>query len=145
MNAARDSWTAYAEAEGLLADRSGPAVLARRGNKYHAEPLFVDGRRFDSRREGARYLELRLMEKAGLIADLELQPEFPLLVMELWRSQIPIQITKVGRYRADFRYVDLRSGEIIVEDTKAEPTKTEAFRLRKKLAEAIHGIFIREV
>lgn len=147
MNANRDSWTAYAERLGLVGPDVAPAELARPlpGNKYHAEPVHIDGVRFASRKEAARYLELRLLEKAGLIDQLECQPVFPLHVMELWRSQAPIQITTCGRFTADFRYRDLATGEIVVEDTKSDPTKTEAYRLRKRLAECIHGIYVREV
>lgn len=65
----------------------------------------------------------------------------------LWRSGL-IQITTVGIFKADFRYrvvKGLNLGEIKVEDVKSGPTKTEAYALRKKLAEAIHGITIDEL
>jgi len=136
------SWTAYAEAEGLIID----APL--RESKYHAIPVHVDGVRFASKKEAARYLELRLLEKAGLIADLECQPVFPLHVMEIWRSGAPIVVTTVGRFTADFRYTDLgvyAVGEIVVEDVKSEVTKTTDYKLRKAIAEHIHGIYVREV
>ena len=98
-------------------------------------------------KEAARFLELRLLEKTGAIADLERQPVFPLYVMEVWRSQVPIRITTVGKFTADFRYTNLTIGaigEIVVEDTKSDPTKTEAYRLRKRLAEVIHGMTVTE-
>jgi hypothetical protein len=138
----RDAWTTYATREGLIREDPAPGPLA---NKYHALPVHVDGIRLASKKEAARYLELRLREKAGLIAELELHPVFPLHILELWRSGLPVTITTVGKYTADFRYCDLQTGEIVVEDTKAEATRTEAYRLRKKLAEAIHGITITEV
>ena len=47
-------------------------------NKYKAKPLTVDGIRFASQREGSRYRELKLLEKAGQITGLELQPVFEL-------------------------------------------------------------------
>ena len=152
MNSDRDAWTTYAETHGLI--RSAEIVPPREivpvgtncpgRNKYHAQPVTVDGVRFASKKEAARYLELRLMEKTGLIADLERQPVFPLYVMEVWRSQVPIRITTVGRFTADFRYTDLSTGEIVVEDTKSDPTKTTAYRLRKRLAECIHGMTVTE-
>jgi len=147
MNTDRDSWTAYAAREGLIRADLVPAELARPApaNKYHAEPVHVDGVRFASKREAARYLELKLMSKAGLIAELECQPVFPLHVMELYRSQLPIRIATVGKFTGDFRYVDLQTGEIVVEDVKSSVTKTEAYRLRKRIAECIHGIHIREL
>ncbi len=36
-------------------------------NKYHAQKVEFDGKRFDSRREARRYAELRLLERAGEI------------------------------------------------------------------------------
>jgi len=149
MNADRDAWAAYAERLGLVGPDISPAELERQApaasNKYHAEPIHVDGVRFASRKEAARYLELKLMSKAGEIDELELQPVFPLHVMEIWRSQVPIRIATVGKFTADFRYRDLSTGEIVVEDVKSTVTKTEAYRLRKRIAEAVHGITIREL
>jgi len=137
----RDAWTTYAERQGLLQTDTPPA----RGNKYGARPVHVDGVRCASAKEAARFLELRLMEKHGLISDLEPQPVYPLHIMEIWRSGLPIRITTIGRYTADFRYLSLETGEYVVEDTKSDPTKTEAYRLRKRAAEAIHGITVTEL
>lgn len=147
MNADRDFWKAYAESQGFIKPDRAPAELERQApaNKYHAEPIHVDGVRFASRKEAARYLELKLMSKAGLIDELELQPVFPLHIMELWRSGMPIVIAYCGKFTADFRYRDLQTGEIVVEDVKSSVTKTEAYRLRKRIAEAVHGITIREL
>ena len=144
MNRDRDSWTAYAQSIGAIAPEA-PAELEAPGNKYHAVPIHVDGVRFASQKEAARYLELKLMSKAGAIEALELQPVFPLYIMELYRSQVPIRIATVGKFTADFQYVDCASGEIVVEDVKSTATKTEAYRLRKRIAEAVHGIHIREL
>jgi hypothetical protein len=144
MNADRDTWTAYAAREGLVRNAE-PAERAPAANKYHAVAIHVDGVRFASKREAARYLELALLRKAGAIDELTLQPIFYLSVMELWRSGGPIQITTVGRFTADFQYRDLQTGEIVVEDVKSRVTKTEAYRLRKRIAEAVHGITIREL
>jgi len=143
----REAWTAYAEQHGLIKRDAPPPVSSSppARNKYHAEPIHVDGRRFASKKEAARFLELRLLEKHGAIADLECQPVFPLHVFEVWRSQVPIRITTIGKFTADFQYCDLATGEIVIEDTKSDPTKTEAYRLRKRLAEVIHGIHVREI
>jgi hypothetical protein len=154
VTADRESWTAYAEREGLIREdpagnyphnTTGPI---EGGSKYHAVPVHVDGIRFASKVEAARYLELKLLEKTGLIADLERQPVFPLHIVEIWRSGAPLVIFHAGRYTADFRYTDLgvyALGEIVVEDVKSEATKTTAYRLRKTMAEHIHGIHVREI
>ena len=147
----RESWTAYARDHGLIQaprmalELEAPPVPAPGANKYHARRVTVDGVTFASRREAGRYLELRLREKAGEIEALELQPVFPLYVMEIWRSQAPIVLRDCGVYTADFRYCDLQSGEIIVEDVKSDATKTTDYRLRKTVAEAVHGMTITEI
>ena len=52
-----------------------------RPNKFGAVPTTVDAIRFASKKESRRYLDLKLMEKAGLIRDLECQPKFPIHVV----------------------------------------------------------------
>jgi hypothetical protein len=159
----RDAWTTYAQREGLL--RPDPAPVPPARQKYHAIPVHVDGVRFASKREAARFQELQLMQMAGEIGELERQPVFPLIVLEAYRhgpipselifpplahSEIghgrgPIQMVEVAKYVGDFMYTDLRTGEIIVEDVKSNPTKTPIYRLKKKMVLAIYGIAIREV
>ena len=48
-------------------------------NKYGNTKVTVDGHTFDSKREYNRYCELKLMERAGLIKDLEMQKKFELI------------------------------------------------------------------
>ena len=132
MMADRAAWTKYAGGE-LVAPKS----------KYGAKPMVVDGIRFDSTKEARRYRDLRLLEKAGVIHDLELQPRFPLEVVELFRPHG--RVKNCGYYTADFRYVDTATTAVVVEDVKSGPTKTAAYRLRKRLVEAIHGVKICEV
>jgi hypothetical protein len=96
----------------------------------------VDGITFASAREAARYRDLCLMQAAGEIADLTLQPTWVLVVNGL----------RVGRYSADFAYTDRRTGQLVVEDVKGgEATKTQAYQLRKKLLLACHGLQVTEV
>lgn len=119
-------------------------MLRRDWSKYRAKAEWVDGRRFASQREAIRYKQLRLLERCGDIRDLECQPVFYLHVVKLYKgAPWPIELATVGKYIADFQYLDKRSGEIVVEDAKG--FKTETYRLKKKLVEAIHGITISEV
>lgn len=159
----RDAWTAYAEREGLIRPapassasssrtsgrpgRSGPGASSSptRPNKYGARRVQVDGLWFDSVKESARYQTLKVLRDTGAIDELELQPVFPLHVMEIWRSGLEIRIASVGVFRADFRYRDLRTGEIRIEDVKSPYTRTEAYNLRKRIAEAVHGVTIDEL
>jgi hypothetical protein len=58
---------------------------------------------------------------------------------------VPIVVTCAGTYTADFAYLDLESGEIVIEDVKSDATKTTDYRLRKRIAELVHGVTVREV
>ena len=87
---------------------------------------------------------MQILKRAGLIRNLERQPEFLILVSTLYGTS-PRPLVRVGRYRADFRYVDTDTGQLVIEDAKSPATRTTAYRLRKRLVEAIHGVTIREV
>lgn len=121
---------------------SAPVQRSAR-SKYGAEPCEIEGLRFDSRKEGRRYEELRLLEKVGAIRDLQPSPERPAkLRFELIAANGEI----IGSYTPDFVYVDVRVGRMVVEDTKSPQTrKNTAYRLRKRLLRACHAIEIVEV
>lgn len=109
-------------------------------NKFGAQKTEVDGITFDSKREASRYCELKMMQRAGEISDLELQPVFRLEVPDARVGGFMF----ICRYIADFRY--LKNGEVVVEDAKSPATaKLEVFRLKKKLMRALHGIDVVEV
>lgn len=102
-------------------------------NKFNAVRTEVDGVTFASKREAARYGELKMLQRAGEISRLELQPEFPIIMNG----------KKCAVYKADFCY---RAGKAhVIEDVKAPATKTAVYRLKKKLVEAAYGIEIQEV
>jgi len=138
MSAARDAWTHWHNT------RAGHAPASTR-SKYGAKVVHVNGLRFDSQREAARYAELTLLVASGEICDLEIHPGFSLMVAELHTADPPTVFHCIGKYHADFRYRNVRTGNIIVEDVKSKPTKTEAYALRKKFVEAQHGITIIEI
>lgn len=48
-------------------------------NKYNAKKVEIDGITFDSKKEAARYCDLKLMQRAGEIRDLQLQVEYELI------------------------------------------------------------------
>lgn len=113
----------------LLGAIEGPPVPS----KYRNQRTVVDGIAFASRREALRYSELKILERAGRIENLTLQPKFPCVV----NGQT------VYNYRADFRYYDSWAGVWIVEDAKG--FRTPVYRLVKKLVKACLGIDIQEV
>ncbi len=103
-------------------------------NKLHARITTIDGIKFRSGVEARRYQQLRLLLVNGDIKDLELQPEFPLIITNLKDGTTK----QVGKYHADFRYYDTAKGQIIVEDVKG--MMTEAAALRIKIVQVMYGI-----
>ena len=99
--------------------------------KYNAKKTVVDGITFDSKKEAARYVELKVMEKAGEITHLELQPKFQLQAK--YKNGDGKRVREVS-YIADFQYK--QDGKVIVEDVKG--VKTEVYKLKKKMFEFIY-------
>jgi hypothetical protein len=104
-------------------------------SKYHNRKTVSNGIQFDSQKEATRYQELQLLERAGLIRNLELQSRYNLVVNGY----------NCGFYKADFRYEDVATSTVIVEDVKSSATRTPVYRLKKKLVKALYDIEITEV
>lgn len=106
-------------------------------SKFHNVVTEVDGFKFASKKEARRYGELRLLERAGKLSDLKVQPRFPLSV-----NGHP-----VCAYVGDFQYVQpAGSQRIVVEDVKSEITrKHPVYRIKNKLFKALMGFEITEV
>jgi ribosomal protein L40E len=84
---------------------------------------------FPSEAEARRFAALKLELRCGLISDLELQPEY----------HIVMNGVKITTYRADFRYT--KDGSQVVEDVKgSEKHATSLFKLKRKMVEAEFGI-----
>ena len=98
-------------------------------SKYRSTKIVIDGISFDSKREGNRYLELKLLERGGKIKDLELQHQFELQPSFRKNGKTIRAIT----YVADFTYFDLEKMRIVVEDVKG--FKTDVYMLKRKLFE----------
>jgi hypothetical protein len=109
----------------------------RTRHKYGAKPTTVDGIRFASQKEARRYGELKLLEKAGEISGVALQPHFDLDVVGGSGRY------RIGEYRADFQYTEWRTGKRVVEDVKG--FKTPLYKWKKRHVEAQYGITIREI
>jgi len=122
------------------------AVRYGRGNKYHAKKDYrkANGEtvKFDSRKEARRYDELRLLERAHQISDLQRQVKFVLIPAQ--RDPKGKLIERQCYYVADFTYKD-SSGRLVVEDTKSEATRTPVYVVKRKLMLWVHGIRVREV
>ena len=96
-------------------------------NKYRNKKVIVDGEEFDSKKEGNRYKELRLLERAGEISNLELQPRF--LLQDSFKKNG--RTFRKIEYVADFKYIE--NGKTIVEDVKG--MQTDVFKLKHKIFE----------
>lgn len=107
--------------------------------KYRNKKIIIDGIEFDSKKEGYRYKELRLLERAGLIKDLELQKEYILQD----KFKINNKTVRKISYIADFSYIAVKDNKLHVIDVKG--FKTEVYKLKKKLFEYKYGIEIEEV
>lgn len=106
--------------------------------KYHNKKLQTPDGVFDSIKEYNRWNELKLLQRAGRISDLQRQVRFVL---------IPTQKADNGKvaefpvyYIADFVYTE--NGRQVVEDAKG--AKTKEYVIKRKLMLFLHGIRIRE-
>ena len=93
-------------------------------NKFHARAVHADGYRFASGAEYRRYRELVLLQQAGEISDLQVQPRYEILPRE--------GTERARHYTPDFEY--LEGERRVAEDVKGgDATITEAASLRMSL------------
>ena len=98
-----------------------------RMNKYHNVKTVVNGIKFDSRKEAERYNELKMLERCGVISNLELQKKFEICPKKYANK-------RARYYVADFVYVE--NGQKVIEDTKSFITKKNAvYSLKKALVQ----------
>jgi hypothetical protein len=108
---------------------------AKKKNKFNAQAVDIEGKKFDSRKEAKRYTDLRRLLKAGVIGQLAHHVEF----------ELNVGGTHSLIYEADFTYIIAKTGEKVVEDVKSEPTRqTAIYKKKKKLMKRLHGIQILE-
>ena len=118
-------------------------------SKYHSQETSVGGKTFDSIKEGTRYAELVLAQRAGEISELRCQVPFELVPTQRAPGKIGPRggikkgkvIEKECAYIADFTYRE--NGKLIVEDTKG--FRTPEYVIKRKLMLKIYGIRIKEV
>ena len=131
--------------------------------KLNNQSVVIDGIEFDSIKEGNRYCELKLLQRAGAISDLELQKRYELIPAQ-YETVETGEYYKVGAkkgqpktkkvcieqsvcYIADFVYQE--KGQTVVEDVKGFRDPSSAtyakFVLKRKMMLWLHGIRIREI
>lgn len=132
-------------------------AAAAKGNKMGNIPTTVNGIRFASAKEAARYQELMMLLKAGKIRNLRLQVDFP--ITGGWTDAETGERIRPQVYKADFVYEELADNSgpsyktdynrsdpvtwrLVVEDVKGYRTRT--YINKKKLVEDKYRIRIRE-
>lgn len=104
------------------------------GNKFGAKRVRDGANTFDSQKEWRRFKELQLLEKAGVIRNLEAHPVFPIVVNGV----------TVCKYIGDAVYFE--GNKRVCEDTKSPATITPLYRLKRKLLLALYaGLEHREI
>lgn len=137
--------------------------INKRTNKLGNRSITIDGISFQSVREGNRYCELKLLQRAGKISNLELQKRYELIPAHYEEVETG-EYYKVGSkkgqpktkrvckelavdYVADFVYEE--NGKTIVEDSKGfrDPSSAtyKVFVIKRKLMLWKYGIFVKEV
>lgn len=109
-------------------------------SKYKNLKTTVDGIVFDSKKEAARYQDLRLLERAGEIQDLRCQVPFELVPAQ--RDAKGKLVERPVKYLADFVYQDCATGERVVEDVKGY--RTDVYKIKRRLMNHLYGIDIKE-
>lgn len=100
-------------------------------SKYNNRITEVDGIKFHSKKEAGRYVELKQLQDAGQIVELELQPQF--VLQESFTDNAGMRHRAII-YTADFAYTELPSGDWVVEDVKSSGTRNiKEFRIKWKL------------
>ena len=120
-------------------------------NKYGNSKTVVSGIAFDSKKEANRYQELLLLERTGAIKNLQRQVKYTLIPSQFEKVWNPRKkayekgkcLERECSYVADFVYVDIKSGEMVVEDTKG--FKTKDYIIKRKLMLYTHDIKIKEI
>ena len=135
----------------------------KNNTKLNNQKTVIDGIEFDSKKEGNRYCELKLLQRAGQISNLEYQKRYELIPAQ-YETVATGEYYKVGDkkgqhktkqvcveqsvvYIADFVYQE--NGQTVVEDVKGYRDPASAtyakFILKRKLMLWIHGIKIKEI
>jgi len=112
-------------------------------SKYGSIKTVIDNITFDSKKEATYYNALKLLKRAGEVLQIDLQPEFP---YNMYCTVPGINdgsrvYAKQYKYIADFR-VFYKDGHIEIIDVKG--MKTNEYRRKKKIIEALYGFQIIE-
>ena len=116
-------------------------------SKYRAKKVEYDGIVFDSKKERDRYAQLKILEEAGVVKELQTQVKFKLIPSQKIDGKV---VERECSYIADFVYQELGEDgnwHTVVEDVKGyrQSTAYAVFAIKRKLMLFTYGIRIREV
>lgn len=115
-------------------------MFGKKTPKYKNTKVTNELGTFDSKREYRRYLDLILMQRQGLIKNLQRQVKFELVPGVKFKGAD--RAKPAIRYFADFTYQDA-NGNFVVEDAKGN--RDDKYIMKKHMMLAFHGININEV
>ena len=110
-------------------------------SKYRNRKVETPDGTFDSVKEYSRWQELKLLQRAGEIYDLQRQVPFVLIPTQ--KDEHGKVIEREVKYIADFTYREKCGNRLVVEDTKG--MKTKEYILKRKMILYRLGIRIQEV
>ena len=97
-------------------------------HKFKAQPTEHDGIKFSSKKEGRRYQDLKLLQRAGDVV--------------FFLRQVPFHLPGNTKYVCDFM-VFWQDGGCTIEDVKGH--RTPQYIAKKKQVEAVYPIKITEI
>lgn len=121
-------------------------------NKYRNRKVRTsDGIVHASQLEANRWIELKLLERAGKIVNLKRQVKYVLIpaqydapvVNSKGKEKRGKLIERECYYKADFEYQYKETGELVVEDAKG--CRTKDYIIKRKLMLSVYSIRIKEV
>ena len=135
-----------ASKQGRIGEGSGDGLESlktpKKPRKYRNQKTTLDGITFDSKREAARYQELKVLAARGIIEDFRHQAPFVLAPGVRFSGEK--RAKPALRYVADFAYK--LDGRLVVEDVKSKVTAgAAAYRIKRHLMLSVYGIEVKEV
>ena len=97
---------------------------APKRSKYGNRRTLYEGVMFDSQKEASRAVELDMLKRAGEVI--------------CWTPHVVFPLSAGVKYEADFVIV-YADWHVEVEDVKSDATKTQAYRIKKKLFAERYG------
>jgi len=124
--------------DGKIKGYTSIGVAPKKKAKYGNSKVYYGGKVFDSKKEYRKYRELLLRLKIGEIGQLECQVEY--LLIEANETE------RKCCYIADFRWLEVKTGELVVCDVKSDSTrKLSIYIMKRKLMLSKYKIKILEV